>query len=130
MNGTQQRSAERYGAPRISKRTARVLIAVAAAVFVAVVALVGYWSVSAPIRAEMVGYDHVADDVIAVDYQLTMKPGTEATCRIQALNSGRAQVGFVETHVPAQSSRHSVQRVEISTQGAAVSAEVLGCDPA
>ncbi|GAA1297451.1 DUF4307 domain-containing protein [Brachybacterium alimentarium] len=130
MNGTQQRSAERYGAPRISKRTARVLIAVAAAVFVAVVALVGYWSVSAPIRAEMVGYDHVADDVIAVDYQLTMKPGTEATCRIQALNSGRAQVGFVETHVPAQSSRHSVQRVEISTQGTAVSAEVLGCDPA
>lgn len=129
MNGTLQRPADRYGAPKISKRTARILIALVAAAFLAVVALVGYWVASPPIRADLVGYDHVADDVIAVQYSLTMDPGTEATCRIQALNEGRAQVGFVETTIPAQSERQTVHSVEISTQGAAVSAEIVGCDP-
>ncbi|MGP5088916.1 DUF4307 domain-containing protein [Brachybacterium tyrofermentans] len=130
MNGTLQRPADRYGAPTISKRTSRILVALVAAAFLAVVALVGYWVASPPIRADMVGYDHVAEDVIAVQYSLTMDPGTEATCRIQALNEGRAQVGFVETTIPAQSERQTVHSVEISTQGKAVSAEIVACEPA
>lgn len=130
MNGTLQRPADRYGAPKISKRISRILVALVAAVFLAVVALVGYWAASPPIRADMVGYDHVADDVIAVQYSLTMDPGTEATCRIQALNEGRAQVGFVETTIPAQTERQTVHSVEISTQGEAVSAEIVACEPA
>lgn len=128
MNGTQQRSADRYGAPLVSKRTSRVLIALAAAAFLAGVLVVGYWSASSPVRADMIGYDHVADDVIAVDYQITMNPGDEALCRIQALNKSRAQVGFVETRIPAQATRQSAHHVEISTQGSAVSAEVVGCE--
>ena len=129
MNGTVQRPADRYGAPLLSKRVSRVLIALAAIAFVAVVALVGYWSTSAPIRSEMVGYDHVADDVLAVDYTVTMDPGTGATCRLQAMNEGRAQVGFVETTIPPQTERRTAHHVEISLQGEAVTAEVLGCDP-
>lgn len=129
MNGTVQRPAGRYGAPLVSKRAARVLIALAAIVFLAVVALVGYWATSAPIRSEMVAYDHLADDVIAVDYVVTMDPGTGATCQIQAMNKGRAQVGFVETTIPPQTDRRTTHHVEISTQGEAVSAEVLGCEP-
>ena len=81
MNGTVQRPADRYGAPLLSKRATRVLIGLVAIVFLAVVVLVGYWSTSAPIRSQMVGYDHVADNVIAVDYTVTMDPGTGATCR-------------------------------------------------
>lgn len=129
MNGSLQRPVDRYGAPRLSKRTARVLLTLAAAVFLAVVAVVGYWVASPGIRSEMIGYDHLSDHVIAVDYMVTMDPGTEATCRIQAMNKGRAQVGFVETTISAQSTRQSAHHVEISTQGDAVSAEVLGCDP-
>jgi hypothetical protein len=56
-----------------------------------------------------------------------MDPGTEATCRIQAMNEGRAQVGFVETAIPAQTERRTAHHVEISTQGEAVSAEIVGC---
>ncbi|GAA1488985.1 DUF4307 domain-containing protein [Brachybacterium sacelli] len=129
MNGTVQRPADRYGAPLLSKRATRVLIGLAAAVFLAVVGVVGYWVASPPIRSDMVGYDHLAENVIAVDYTITMDPGTEAVCRIQAMNEGRAQVGFVETTIPPQSSRRTAHHVEISTQGEAVSAEVLGCEP-
>ncbi|GAA1483453.1 DUF4307 domain-containing protein [Brachybacterium fresconis] len=129
MNGTVQRPADRYGAPLLSKRATRVLIGLVAIVFLAVVVLVGYWSTSAPIRSQMVGYDHVADNVIAVDYTVTMDPGTGATCRLQAMNKGRAQVGFVETTIAPQTERRTAHRVEISTQGEAVSAEVLGCEP-
>lgn len=128
MNGTVQRPADRYGAPLLSKRATRVLVGLVAAVFLAVVGVVGYWATSAPIRSEMVAYDHLADSVIAVDYTVTMDPGTGAVCQIQAMNEGRAQVGFVETTIPPQSDRRTTHHVEISTQGEAVSAEVLGCE--
>jgi len=104
-----------------------VLLAVAAAVFLAVVVYVGMQASNTPVRSEMLAYEHVADDVIAVDYQVTMDPGTEATCTIQALNKGRAQVGFVETEIPAQETRSSAHHIEISTQGEAVSAEIVSC---
>ena len=34
---------------------------------------------------------------------------------------------FVETTIPAQTERRTAHHVEISTQGEAVSAEVVGC---
>ena len=127
MNDASQRHADRYGGPLVSRRTSRVLLAVAAAVFLAVVVYVGMQASNTPVRSEMLAYEHVADDVIAVDYQVTMDPGTEATCTIQALNKGRAQVGFVETEIPAQETRSSAHHIEISTQGEAVSAEIVSC---
>ncbi|MDN6398970.1 MAG: DUF4307 domain-containing protein [Brachybacterium sp.] len=127
MNAASDRRADRYGGPLVSRRTARVLLGLAAAVFLAVVVYVGIQASNNPVRSEVLAYDHLADDVIAVDYQVTMDPGTEATCSIQALNKGRAQVGFVEAAVPAQDARRSVHHVEISTQGEAVSAEIISC---
>ncbi|WP_114854523.1 DUF4307 domain-containing protein [Brachybacterium sp. YJGR34] len=129
MDDATDRRADRYGGPLIGRRTARVLLAVAAVVFVAVVAYVGVSAANNPVRSDVVAYDHLEDDLIAVDYVVTMDPGTEAECRIQALNAGRAQVGFVETTIPPQSERRSAHRVEISTQGEAVSAEIIDCSP-
>ena len=129
MDETQQHLADRYGRPRVTRRTARVLTAVAAVVFVVVVVIVGLGVASPGIRTEMLAYDHLAEDVIAVDFVVTMDPGTEASCQVQALNEGRAQVGFVEVTVPAQPEQRSTHHVEIATQGDAVSAEVLGCTP-
>ena len=82
-----------------------------------------------PVKAELLTYEHVAEDRIMVSFSVTMKPGTEAECAVQAMNEGRAQVGFVEVHVPAQEQRRSSHQVEIATQGEAVSAEVPGCEP-
>src|SRR5699024_11898285 len=41
MNDASQRHADRYGGPLVSRRTSRVLLAVAAAVFLGVVGVVG-----------------------------------------------------------------------------------------
>ncbi|MFC7376072.1 DUF4307 domain-containing protein [Brachybacterium sp. GCM10030267] len=130
MNGSTHRPTDRYGGPIVTKRTARVLLAAAAAVFLAVVVYVGMQVASNPIKSEVLAYEHLDDDLIGVDYVVTMRPGTEAVCQIQALNKGRAQVGFVETTIAAQSERRSAHHVEIATQGEAVSAEVVGCEPA
>ena len=127
MNDVKQRRADRYGKPLVGRRTARTLLALAAAVFIAVVLYVGIQSASTPIRSEMLAYEHLAEDSIAVDFMVTMDPGIEASCGIQALNKGRAQVGFVELVIPAQQDRRTAHHVEISTQGDAVSAEVVSC---
>ncbi|MGO1225696.1 MAG: DUF4307 domain-containing protein [Brachybacterium sp.] len=127
MNDVRERHADRYGKPLVSRRTARVLLALAVAAFVAVVLYVGIQAASTPVRSEVLSYEHLADDSIGVDFMVTMDPGTEASCRIQALNKGRAQVGFVETEIPAQEDRRTAHHVEISTQGDAVSAEVVSC---
>lgn len=127
MNDATTRRADRYGGPLIGRRTARVLLGVAAAVFLGVVVVVGLWVADTPVRSEMLSYEHLGKDVIAVDFLVTMDPGTEASCQVQALNEGRAQVGFVDVEIPAQDSRQSTHHVEISTQGEAVSAEVMSC---
>lgn len=127
MNDVRERHADRYGKPLVGRRTARTLLALATAVFAAVVLYVGIQSASTPVRSEMLAYEHLAEDSIAVDFMVTMDPGTEASCQIQALNKGRAQVGFVEMVIPAQEDRRTAHHVEISTQGDAVSAEVVSC---
>ena len=129
MNELRDRQAERYGAPLVSRRTARLLTALAAVVFLAVVLMVALPSSDSSVHSEVYSYDHLDDDVIAVEYVVTMEPGTEASCQIQAMNSGLAQVGFVEVDIPAQESRLSAHHVEISTQGEAVSAEIIDCSP-
>lgn len=127
MNELRDRQAERYGAPLVSRRTARLLTALAAVVFLAVVLMVALPNSDSSVHSEVYSYDHLDDDVIAVEYVVTMEPGTEASCRIQALNKGRAQVGFVETTIPAQQEKRTAHQVEISTQGEAVSAEIISC---
>ena len=127
MNAASDRRADRYGGPLVGRRTSRALIGLAAAVFLAVVIFVGIQAGSTPVRSEVLAYKHLGPDAIAVDFRVTMKPGREATCTIQALNAGRAQVGFVEEEIPAQETRMSDHHVEISTQGEAVSAEIVRC---
>lgn len=129
MTDAPSRPAERYGGPIVSRRTARVLVSILAAVFLATVVFIGLRFADQPVKAELITYEHVAEDRIAVSFSVTMRPGTEAQCAVQAMNEGRAQVGFVDVDVPAQETRTSTHRVEIATQGTAVSAEVLGCEP-
>src|SRR5699024_239071 len=95
--------------------------------FLAVVAYLGMQVSDTPVRSEMLAYEHVADDVIAAHYPLTREPRTEATRSLQALHQGPAQVGFVETGMPAQETRRSAHHIEISMQGEAVSAEIVSC---
>lgn len=127
MSDTPTRNAERYGGPIVSPRAARILAVVVGAVFLAGVVVVGLWSADSPVKATLITYEHVDDSTMEVSFQVTMRPGTEASCTVQALNEGRAQIGFVEVPIPAQTERQSVHRATISTQGDSVSAEVVGC---
>lgn len=119
----------RYGGPLISRRATHVLLGIGAAVAIAVLAMVGLRYTVDPIRAETVAYDHLDAQRIAISFQLTAPPGTAVRCGLEALNEGRAQVGFLEVDVPAQSERQSIHRVEVATQGDAVSGQVLECAP-
>ena len=128
MSTSTDRRADRYGKPIVSSRAAKIIGALAGIVFLAVVAFVGLQYAEQPISTEIRTYEHLAPDRIAVEFTVSMDPGTEASCAVQAMNDARAQIGFLEAHIPAQSERHTVHRVEIATQGDAVSAEVLGCE--
>ncbi|MEE1618268.1 DUF4307 domain-containing protein [Brachybacterium sp. J153] len=129
MSSVPSRPTDRYGAPLVSRRTARILGAVTAVLFVLGVIVVGTWISRTPVRYDLVSYEHLADDRLEATFAVTMPPGTAADCQVQALNEGRAQVGFVEVRIQAQTERTTSHTVEISTQGSAVSAEVIGCDP-
>ncbi|MBK0331167.1 DUF4307 domain-containing protein [Brachybacterium sp. MASK1Z-5] len=122
--------ASRYGGPLVPRRTARVLFVIGAVVFLAVLAFVGYRFADQPVTAKDVGYDHVDDDTISLTFQLTRSPSVDATCTVQALNAGRAQVGFREVEIPGGPERQVVRTVDIDTQGEAVSAEVISCQKA
>lgn len=119
---------DRYSRSGLSPRTVRILIAALAVAFLAVVAWVGVRVADVDVRAETVSYEHVGDSRLEVTFQVTMRPGTSALCRVQAMDDGRAQVGFVEIPIPAQETPRSVHTVQIATQGTAASGSVLGCE--
>jgi hypothetical protein len=104
-----------------------VLIGVIAAVAAVVLVLVSIQFARGGVSTRTVAYEHVDDQHISLTFSLTMPPGTQATCTAQALNAGRAQVGFVSVDIPVQTQRQSVHTAEIATQGEAVSAEVIEC---
>lgn len=118
---------DRYGGSSVSPRTAKTLIIALAVVFLALVAWVGVQVANVGVRAETLSYEHISKDRIQVTFQVTMRPGTEALCQVQATNDGRAQVGFVEVPISAQEGPQSIHSVDIATQGTAVSGSVLDC---
>ena len=120
--------AARYGGPALSPRLVRGLVIVLAVLFLALIGWMGLRFANVDVRAETISYEHTDSDRLTVTFQVTMRPGTEALCRVQALDDGRAQVGFVEVPIPAQDSSRSVHTVQIATQGHAVSGSVLGCE--
>lgn len=130
MTSTPTRHADRYGGPLVPARTAKVLIIAGAVVALTVLVLVGLRFADQPVKGELLTYDHVSDAEVEVTFMVTMAPGEAASCTVQAMNEGRAQVGFVEVEIPPQDERQSVHAARIATQGEAVSAEVLGCERA
>lgn len=127
MNDVPEHLRARYGGPLVPPRTARILLAAAIAVFAAVVLFLGLRFADQPVRVETVAYDHVDSSHVRVTFQVTKDPGARATCTVQAMNEGRAQVGFTEVEVPASAQRQTTHTVEVATQGDAVTAEVVGC---
>lgn len=130
MDDASDRLSSRYGAPGLSPRTRRRLLVLGAILFAAVVVFLGIRFADQPVRAQVVSYEHLDESHVRVGFTVTRDPGVSVTCTVQAMNEGRAQVGFVEVDLPATQDRQTGHEVDIATQGDAVSAEVIGCDEA
>jgi len=80
------------------------------------------------VRSTDIGFD--LDSVpgrVDVDFQVSMPPGTSATCTLRALNARFAVVGVAEVPVEASPGRSQRVRASVNVSEPAVSAGVQGC---
>ncbi|WP_069386090.1 DUF4307 domain-containing protein [Cellulosimicrobium cellulans] len=121
--------AGRYG-PEPSparRRLAVVAIAVAAVVGLAVVLVIGVRFANQPVRHDVVGFDVVDSERIDVTFQVSMQPGTEALCTIDALADSYAQVGTVDVTVGPVDTLESRWTVTVATSELATTGVVESC---
>jgi hypothetical protein len=106
---TQQRLDERYGrSPRVERRTRRIMIVAAAlfaVVFTAWVVWGGLSGTSAEIETRDLGYANITQTSIDVRWEVSVAPGTEVTCAMQALNKSFGIVGWRVIELPASTDR-------------------------
>ncbi|NNU27456.1 DUF4307 domain-containing protein [Isoptericola sediminis] len=109
-------------------RGARVAIAVALA---AAVALTAWFAMlqqrSDPVAHDVVGFDVLGPEEVAVTFQVHMPVGTTATCTVEALAPSYAQVGTLDVPVGPAETRTSAYEVTVGTSQEATSAVVAGC---
>lgn len=95
----------RYGRSAGKRRRDR-WIAVSVAIFVAVV--VGAWVVwagldlaSGGLDSTDIGHDVLNDRSVSINYQVSMPPGSTASCALQVQNEAHAIVGWKIVDIPA-----------------------------
>ena len=112
MTSTQQRLDERYGRTAgAEKRTRRLTIivgAVFAIVFTAWVVWGGLSGTNAELETRDLGFANVSDTSIEVRWEVSVTPGTEVSCAIQALNESFGIVGWRIIDLPASTERTRV----------------------
>ncbi|MEK8227929.1 DUF4307 domain-containing protein [Oerskovia sp. M15] len=93
--------AGRYGPePTVRRRRLAVAGIVATAlVGIGITVWIGLGQASTPVRYDDFGFKVVSSEQIDVTFQVSMKPGTQAECTIDALASSYAQVGTVDVVV-------------------------------
>jgi hypothetical protein len=98
MSTPQQRLDERYGRTPGAERRTRVLVIIAGVVFTAVFAAWVVWGGLSGTNAELetreLGYSNVSERSIDVRWEVSVAPGTNVTCAIQALNENFGIVGW------------------------------------
>jgi len=112
VTSTQQRLDERYGRTAgAEKRTRRLTIivgAVFAIVFTAWVVWGGLSGTNAELETRDLGFANVSDTSIEVRWEVSVTPGTEVSCAIQALNESFGIVGWRIIDLPASTERTRV----------------------
>jgi hypothetical protein len=105
---------ERYGHTRRSKIRDKWLIGSIAAAFVMVfgawVLWVGLDGTTPAVDAHDIGHTIIDDRTVEVVYDISLPPGENAACALQALNENFSIVGWKIVQIPA-----SVQRVQSFT---------------
>jgi len=99
---------ERYGRSPRTRVRSRVLVIGAAIVFVVVFAVWVVWAgldgTASAIEVRDTGYV-LTDSTATVRFELSMDPGTAATCAVQALDDGFEIIGWKIVDIPASTER-------------------------
>ena len=123
--------AARYGhTPSAARRTRWVVVSVAIAfviVFVAWVVWGGLFQAPAQFESRDTGYTIISDSQVSVDWQLSVEPGAESKCAVQALNSTFGIVGWKVVDVPASEERTRVFTEAVRTSELAVTGLIYQC---
>ncbi len=106
---TQGSVAERYGRTDAHRRR-RLTIGIAAAAGVLLVAVawvvwVGLFSPSASLETRDTGYVTREDGSVDIRFEVTVEPGTDVSCALQALNDEFAIVGWKIVELPGGTER-------------------------
>lgn len=119
----------RYGPPPgTGRRRAVIGIAALAVVATAVVAWLGFGTMTKPVTWKDVGYDVVSDGEVEIVFDVVRRdPGAAVQCRVQALNRHYAQVGVVTVPVAPGDRAAQRERVTVATTERAVTGLVESC---
>jgi hypothetical protein len=121
---------ERYGRRTQSKRNRVIFVSAIvalAAVLVAWVAWGGLDSPDAEIAVNSTGYVLMGDTAVDVRYQLSVAPGTDVKCAVQALNEGFSTIGWKIIDVPASPERIRKLSSTVRTTELAVTGLIYRC---
>lgn len=121
----------RYGRTPRRRRTNRRIAWSASIVFAAVVVAWVFWagleSISGGIDTLDVGFNLIDDTSVSVTWQLTMEPGSSATCAVQAQNDLRAIVGWEIVDIPPSDQRIRKFTETVNTVEPAVTGLIYRC---
>lgn len=121
---------DRYGrAPKASRGPVFALIA-----FVVVGTLFLAWTTIANAQGAVewkdVGFEVTSSEEVEVTFDVIMKPGMTATCNVEALNTGYAQVGARTVEVGPNDTQTTRYTATVVTSEEATTGLVNVCDPA
>ncbi|MGC0273657.1 DUF4307 domain-containing protein [Pseudactinotalea sp. Z1739] len=127
-----RRLAERYGPVRDARRGRRTMWILAVTVAVLAGAF-GLWvatdrlapSVSTQEISFFVAPDQASVEVL---FEITMPPGEQADCTIEALDANFGQVGLLDTRLGPFQDRVNQVRVPVATSAAPVTGIVRSCE--
>lgn len=111
---------DRYGRTPRDGRRVRTISIVSAIAFVAVFAAWVVWGglsgTNASLEVRELGYLDVTESSVAVQWEVTVEPGTEVTCALQALNGSFGIVGWriVELGASEQRTRQFTESLRTS----------------
>lgn len=121
----------RYGRTRQSTKRTRIIGWSAAGAFAVVFAAWLIWAgVLAPagqLDSRDVGHQIVDDTLVDVSYEVTVDPGTEVSCAIQAMNSSFSVVGWKIVDLPSSDSRTRVLTDSVRTSELAATGLIYRC---